>query len=138
MYAEFEAAIHSAAEAGEAMSGAAMSKLYAASLERFYGPSTDILPNDGIGWAVVLHFFLNFYVFQYATSITASAAIAQRILDEGPKASEAYLSMLKAGGSDYPIQLIRRAGIDLASPEPYRAVIARFSKAIDELEALIA
>ena len=91
-----------------------------------------------VEWAFIPHFYRAFYVYQYATSIAAAQAFAQRILDHEPGAVDTYLGLLKAGGSDYPYDLVKRAGVDLATPAPYRALVARMNRIMDEIEAILA
>jgi oligoendopeptidase F len=83
------------------------------------------------------HFYLNMYVFQYATSQTAGTALYQKILEEGEAGVENYKSLLRAGGSDYPYQLLLNAGVDMAKPEPYRAVVAKMNAIMDQMEILL-
>ncbi len=89
-------------------------------------------------WAYILHFYLNFYVYQYATCIAASAYFSERILSEGAAARDVYLGVLKAGGSDYPVDILKRAGLDMTTPAPYRALVAKFTRTLDALEAEMA
>ncbi len=91
-----------------------------------------------IEWAYIPHFFRNFYVYQYATCVAASAFFSERTLGGGPKERESYLDVLRAGGSDYPVEVIKRAGLDMTSPAPYQAVVAKFNRTLDQLEAELA
>ncbi|MBU1375810.1 MAG: oligoendopeptidase F [Alphaproteobacteria bacterium] len=137
MFAEFELAIHETAETGQALSGKRLSNMYFDLLQRYHGPKVTIAPAYGLEWALPGHFYRDFYVYQYATSVTAASAFAERIL--GGKAAErdAYLGALKAGGSDYPVDVLKKAGVDMTSPEPYRAMLAKFSRTLDEMERLL-
>jgi len=137
MFAEFELAIHETAEKGQALSGKRLSAIYLDLLKRYHGPKVTIEPVYGLEWALPAHFFRDFYVYQYATSVTAASAFAERIL--GGKAAErdAYLGVLKAGGSDYPVDVLKKAGVDMTSTEPYRAMLGKFSRTLDEMEKLI-
>jgi len=137
MFAEFELAIHETAEKGQALSGKRLSATYLELLKRYHGPKVTIEPVYGLEWALPAHFFRDFYVYQYATSVTAASAFAERIL--GGKAAErdAYLGVLKAGGSDYPVDVLKKAGVDMTSPEPYRAMLGKFSRTLDEMEKLL-
>ncbi len=83
------------------------------------------------------HFYYNFYVYQYATSIAASAMFSEQILAGDKEAYDRYLTLLKAGGSDYPYELVKKAGVDMASPEPYEALIRRMNAMMDEMEAIL-
>lgn len=139
MFAEFELAVHEVAEKGEALSGKRASAIYLDLLKRYHGPKVQIEDVYGLEWALPGHFFdYNFYVYQYATSVTAASAFAERILGGGPKERDAYLGALKAGGSDYPVDVLKRAGVDMTTPEPFRAMLGKFAKTLDEMEKLIA
>ena len=138
MFAEFELKIHDMAEAGEALSGATFTKLYGDLLRKYHGPAMKLEPNYSVEWAFISHFLsYNFYIFQYATSITGSVFFADRILNGGRAGANAFLDVLKAGGSDHPTNILRKAGLDLASPAPYRTLVGAFDRALDEAEKLI-
>ena len=138
MFAEFELAIHETSEKGEALSGKRASAIYLDLLKRYHGPKVKIEDVYGLEWALPGHFFdYNFYVYQYATSVTAASAFAERILGGGVKERDAYLGALKAGGSDYPVDVLKRAGVDMTTPEPFRAMLGKFEKTLDEMEKLI-
>ena len=87
-------------------------------------------------WAYIPHFYNDFYVYQYSTSIAAAAYFAKGVENGGAKARDNYLNVLKAGGSDYPTEILKRAGLDLSDPAPYRALVARTAAIIDQMEAL--
>jgi oligoendopeptidase F len=91
-----------------------------------------------VEWAYIPHFYHSFYVFQYATSIAAAQQFADSILKGQPGAAERYLGLLRAGGSDYPYELVKAAGVDLASPAPYRALAGRMNRIMDEIDAILA
>ena len=141
MFAEFELAIHEQVEQGASLSGEQLSKIYGDLLRRYHGDSQGVLKIDDlvtIEWAYIPHFYRDYYVYQYATSIAASQAFADRILKGEPGVVDTYLGMLKAGGSDNPYQLVKRAGVDLATPEPYHALVARMNAIMDQMEAILA
>ncbi len=141
MFAEFELKIHEEAEAGKPLSGARMTEIYCDLLKRYHGEAEGVMkidPTYCIEWAYIPHFYRNFYVYQYATSITGAALLAERIETGDPKQRDIFLDLLKAGGSDYPYDLYKKAGIDMATPEPYQALVARMNKIMDEMEALLA
>ena len=138
MFAEFELAIHDAAEAGDALSGEKMTAMYLALLKKYHGDAVIIDPLYGIEWAYIPHFYYDFYLYQYATSISASAYFSEKLLAGGPGVRENYLAVLKAGGSDYPVDILKRAGLDMTSPTPYRAIIAKFAATLDRVEAVMA
>jgi oligoendopeptidase F len=140
MLAEFELAIHEEIEAGRPLSGARMSELYLAILRKYYGEAEGVMtisPAYGIEWAYIPHFYFNFYVYQYATSIAGAARFTDAIIAEGKPAADRFLALLRAGGSDYPYELYKRAGIDMASPAPYRALISRMNRVLDDIESLL-
>lgn len=139
MFAEFELAIHEEIERGHPLSGARLTDIYCGLLKKYHGEAEGVMKVDPaycIEWAFVPHFFYNFYVYQYATSIAGAAEFTDQIVTEGRPAAERFLAMLRAGGSDYPYELYKRAGIDMASPAPYQALIARMNRIMDEIEAL--
>jgi oligoendopeptidase F len=138
MFAEFELMIHDAVERGEALSGENLTEMYRGLLTKYHGPNVIIEPVYAYEWAAVPHFYYNFYVYQYATSIAASVFFDQQVLTGGAKARDAYLNVLRSGGSDYPVEILKRAGLDMTSPAPYRALIAKFSATLDEVEKVMA
>ena len=141
MFAEFELATHEAAERGESLSGARFTKIYGDLLRRYHGSDQGVVriePREHLEWAYIPHFYYNFYVFQYATSLAASSQLAQEVLAGKPGAKERYLGLLKAGGSRLPHELLKEAGVDLATPAPYRALEARMNWAMDEIEKVLA
>jgi oligoendopeptidase F len=140
MFAEFELALYEAAERGEALSGEGISSIYADIQKRYHGHDEGVVVIDDLytnEWMFVPHFYRNMYVFQYATSQTAGTALYQKIKDEGESGVENYINLLRAGGSDYPYQLLLNAGVDMAKPEPYRAVVNKMNAIMDELESLL-
>jgi oligoendopeptidase F len=136
--AEFELAAHDRMEAGEGLSGEKFTAIYLDLLKRYHGPKVTIDPAYAIEWAYIPHFFNAFYVYQYATSIAAAAYFAQSIQHGGAKERDTYLTVLKAGGSDYPTEILKRAGLDMTTPTPYRALVKLMSDTMDQVEALIA
>jgi oligoendopeptidase F len=141
MFAEFELAIHEAVEKDQALTGEKLSRMYGDLLRRYHGHDQGVMRIDDaytIEWAYIPHFYLNFYVYQYATSIAASALLARDVMDGKPGARERYLGLLKAGGSRYPYEMLKEAGVDLASPAPYRALEERMNWAMNEIEKIVA
>lgn len=138
MFAEFELIAHDKAEAGEGLSGEAFTKIYYDLLARYHGPNVGLQPDYGNEWAYVPHFYNSFYVYQYATCLAAAVYFAGEIKKGGTKARDNYLAVLKAGGSDYPVEILKRAGLDMQGPEPYRAVVKALSDTLDEAEKLMA
>ncbi|MEQ1501043.1 MAG: oligoendopeptidase F [Myxococcota bacterium] len=139
MFAEFELAIHEKAEHGEPLTGGTLTAMYADLVRRYHGQSEGVVTVDDVWtheWEFIPHFYYDFYVFQYATSIAASAQLSDAVLRKDKGATERYLTMLKAGGSDDPYTLLKTAGVDLASPEPYRALAARMNAIMDQIDAI--
>ncbi|HEX6703948.1 MAG TPA: oligoendopeptidase F [Albitalea sp.] len=141
MFAEFERDIHARVDRGESLTGEALTQHYCAILKRYHGADQGVVTIDEpycIEWAYIPHFYNAFYVYQYATSIAASALFADRVASGDPKALERYLGLLRAGDSDYPYELVKAAGVDLATPAPYQAIVARMNGIMDRIEAILA
>ncbi len=139
MFGEFELAIHEEFEKGQPLSGARITELYCGIVKRYYGDSQGVMKIDPaycIEWASVPHFYYDFYVWQYATSMAGAAELTDTILKQGAPARARFLDMLRAGGSDYSYELYKKAGIDMATPAPYQALAARMNRLMDEIEAL--
>jgi len=123
------------------MSGEALTKTYCDILKRYHGVAEGVMTIDDaycVEWAYIPHFYSPFYVYQYATSIAASSLFARRVSAGEANALPRYLELLRAGGSDYPYDLVKRAGVDLATPAPYQALVARMNAIMDEIEAILA
>ncbi|HEX7656584.1 MAG TPA: oligoendopeptidase F [Sphingomonas sp.] len=138
MFAEFELEAHDKAEAGEGLSGDGFTKIYLDLLRRYHGQKVAIADTYGSEWAYIPHFYNSFYVYQYATCISAASYFARQILKGGAKERDNYLTVLKSGGSDYPVDILKRAGLDMTTPAPYQAVVAVFKDTLDQVEALMA
>lgn len=140
-FAEFEVAIHTQVEKGEPLTGASLSATYLEILKRYYGADAGVTHIDdlyGIEWAYIPHFYYNFYVYQYATSISAASLFSEDILAGKKGAADRYLGLLKAGAADDPYVLLKNAGIDMATPAPYDAVAHRMDAIMDQMEAIMA
>ena len=140
MFAEFELRIHEEVEAGEALSGAKMTEMYAQLVRQYHGSDEGVLDYDSayaVEWAFIPHFYRNFYVFQYATSIAGGTMFAERFLNGDQQARDDYLAVLSAGGSRYAYELLQDYGIDLATDAPYDALIARMDRIMDEIEVIL-
>jgi oligoendopeptidase F len=138
MFAEFELRMHEMAEAGEGLSGESLTRVYLDLLKRYHGPNFVIDAPYAIEWAYIPHFYSTFYVYQYATSISAGTWFAHSILNGGKAERERYLDVLRAGGSADPVDILKKAGLDMTSADPYRGLVADFKVTIDEIEALMA
>ena len=137
MFAEFQLAINDLANKGEGLSGEKMAALYLDLLKRYHGPKVQIEPVYAAEWSYIEHFYFGFYVWQYATSITAANFFAQKVMHGTPVGRDRYLSVLRAGGSDYGYNLLKMGGLDMATAEPYRLIVDSFGKILDQAEALI-
>lgn len=138
MFAEFELFIHDSAEKRIPLTPKYLKDKFL-ELNRFYfGPELQIDSELAIEWARIPHFYYNFYVYQYATGISAALALADGVRHEGAKARDRYLQFLRSGSSDYPINLLAKAGVDMRTPKPVHAAIDEFSQLVDALEQLLA
>jgi oligoendopeptidase F len=136
-FAEFELKIHEKAEGGNALTGDFLHSLYASIAQEYYGHEQRIcIVDDEIQseWAYIPHFYYNFYVYQYATSFTASAALSEKVLAGEEGAVSKYIDLLSSGGSDYPIELLKRVGVDMTTSQPLEATMARMNRVMDEIE----
>jgi oligoendopeptidase F len=141
MFAEFERNVHARVDRGEALTGEALSKTYCEILKRYHGDAEGVVKIDDVDcveWAFIPHFYTPYYVYQYATSLAASSLFARRVTANEPDALPRYLAMLKSGASDYPYELVKKAGVDLATPAPYQALVARMNSIMDRMEAILA
>lgn len=140
-FAEFEQKIHAQVEAGEPLTGESLSATYLDLLKRYYGHDAGVTRIDdayAIEWAYIPHFYYNFYVYQYATSIAAASLLAEDVQTRKPGAVDRYLTLLRAGGSDDPYVLLKAAGVDMATPAPYDAIARRMDRIMDEIEGILA
>ena len=141
MFAEFELAIHEELEQGKPLSGERMTDIYCGIVKQYYGDAEGVMkvdPEYCTEWEVVPHFYYNFYVYQYATSIAGAALMTDAVVHEGAAAQQRFIKLLSSGGSDYPYELYKRAGVDMATPAPYKALEARMNHVLDEIDALLA
>ncbi len=139
-FAEFELKTHEAAEKGEALTGEYLSKLYTDIVKRYYGHDKGICYVDDyieMEWAYIPHFYYNFYVYQYSTSFTASVSLAEKVLKGEKGMVDNYLKFLSSGSSDYPIELLKKAGVDMTSSEPFDKTIEAMNAIMDEIEKLL-
>lgn len=137
MFAEFEMLTHSKVENGDVLTPDKLCKLYKDIYQKYWGDKMVVDEEESYTWARVPHFYYNFYVFQYATGFAASEALAAKVKLEGEPSVKKYMDFLKAGSSDYPINILKNAGVDMNSPEPILAVTKKMSQIIDEIENLI-
>lgn len=140
-FAEFELGMHEMAQRGESVTGDALAKLYMDITKKYYGHDQGLcIVDDFIAheWSFIPHFYREFYVFQYATSFTASEALAQRVKACDAEAITRYLNLLSSGGSKYPIELLEDAGVDMSSDEPLDLTMNEMNRVMDEMEELLA
>jgi oligoendopeptidase F len=138
MFAEFEHRLHEMTERGEALTADSIGEVYAEIFERTLGPTLSFPGRAAIGWARIPHFYTGYYVYQYATGYAAAIALSRRVLAGGPAERNDYLGFLSAGDSDYPIDILRRAGVDLARPDAVRDTFDLFASLLDRLEEHLA
>ncbi len=139
-FAEFEWRIHEKVEKGEALTGDALGELYDGINKRYYGHDAGVcIVDDEIKseWANIPHFYYNFYVYQYATSFTASAALSELILAGDKAATKRYLELLSSGGSDYPVNLLKKAGVDMTTSDPFELTMKKMNRVMDEMEQIL-
>jgi oligoendopeptidase F len=140
-FAEFELRMHEMAEKGQPITGDALAKLYLDITKRYYGHDRGVsIVDDYIAheWSYIPHFYRSFYVFQYATSFTASAALVDKVKAGDPDAVRKYLAFLSAGGSKYPIDLLKDAGVDMTTDEPLNLAMKEMNRVMDEMEKILA
>lgn len=136
MFAEFEKMIHDKVEQGEALTPDVLSEMYYGLNKKYFGDDMVVDEDIALEWARIPHFYMNYYVYKYATGFSAATALSQQVLEEGQPAVDRYLEFLKSGGSDYPIELLKKAGVDMTSPEPIRQALKVFESTLIELEEL--
>ena len=137
MFAEFEQMIHEKVEAGGALTADELTSMYYDLNVKYYGKDMVVDEEIGFEWARIPHFYYNFYVFQYATGYSAAAALSKQVLEEGQPAVERFIDFLKTGSSDYPIEMLKKAGVDMTTSEPIKQAMQLFEKTLDQIEELL-
>ncbi|MBS4537230.1 oligoendopeptidase F [Clostridium sp. D2Q-11] len=137
MFAEFEKLIHERAENGESLTAESFSSIYRDLNKKYYGDDIVIDDNIAMEWARIPHFYYNFYVYQYATGFSAAIALSQKILNEGDESVDKYLTFLKSGSSNYPIEVLKSAGVDMTTEEPVNNALKIFGELVDKMEDLL-
>lgn len=137
MFAEFEREAHAMAERGEALSPAALNQLYAGLVADYFGPGLVMDDEVQYEWARIPHFYRPFYVYKYATGYSTAVALSEKILGEGEPAVRRYLEFLSMGGSAYPLDELRHAGVDLTTPAPVEAALTKFERILDDAERTV-
>lgn len=138
LFADFELQMHQMYERGEPLTADALSELYHKVASEYYAPEVVIDPQYDFTWLRIPHFYSNFYVYKYATSMAAALALSERVQNGGEKELQDYLGFLAGGSSKYPLELLKGAGVDMSSPAPIEAAMKKFGELVDELEVLLA
>jgi oligoendopeptidase F len=136
LYGRFELMVHEEVERGGALSPDQMTEWWTGLTKKYYGPSLGLDDFTGIKWARIPHFYLTYYVYQYATSYAASEAILDKMLAGEDSMIEKYLTLLSSGGKDYPIELLKECGVNMSGPAPFEATLKRFAEQVKELDKL--
>lgn len=137
MFAEFEKTIHEKAEGGEALTAESLSKIYSGLNRKYYGDEIVLDAGIEVEWARIPHFYYNFYVYQYATGFSAAVYFAEKIISGDLEARDLYIEFLKSGSSDYPTEILKKAGLDMTIPEPIDRALEKFGELVSEYEMLI-
>lgn len=137
MFSEFEAETHAKLESGIPLTTDLLMKIYFDLNSRYYGSEVKVDPLIGIEWARIPHFYRNFYVYKYATGLSAAISISKQILSEGKPAVDRYIEFLKSGNSDYSLNLLKKAGVDLTTEQPIQETFDEFEKSLAELEKIL-
>ena len=137
MFAEFEMIVYDKTEKGEALTAVTLSELYKNIYQKYWGQAMHVEDEEKYTWARIPHFYYDFYVYQYATGFAASEVLLNKVKTEGGSAVKKYLNFLKAGSSDYPINILKSAGVDMNSIEPVLAVSAKMDRILSEIESLL-
>jgi oligoendopeptidase F len=138
MFAEFEHLIHQKAQNNEALTADLLSKEYYALNKKYFGEEDIVIDEEiGLEWSRIPHFYYNYYVYQYATGFSAATALCKQILEEGEPAVKRYIDFLSAGSSDYPIEVLKKAGVDMTSSDPIKDACKVFEEKLNELEQLL-
>lgn len=137
MFAEYEKIIHEIAEAGQPLTPETLRAEYRKLLDVYFGPEMVVDPELELEGMRIPHFYRAFYVYKYATGLSAAIALSSKVLDGGPRDRDRYLSFLAAGGSKYPLDTLKTAGVDLTRPEPIRQAMEVFKNLVDKFEELV-
>ena len=140
LFAEFELAMHKKVEEGGSLTSDWLSEKYLELTRKYYGHDKGVMQVDDYiqnEWSIIPHFYYNYYVYQYATGLIASMALSNKVLNGGDAERERYLTLLKSGGNDYPLEILKKAGLDMTKPESIQAGIDNFSRLVDEMEVLV-
>jgi oligoendopeptidase F len=139
-FAEFELKIHEDAEQGKPLTGDTFCKIYKDITDKYYGNDQGICKVDdyiSMEWAFIPHFYRNFYVYQYSTSFTASISLAEKVMSDNQDALKNYMKFLSSGGSDFPIEILKKAGVDMTTSDPFEKTTIAMNKVMDEIEKIL-
>ncbi len=139
-FAEFELRIHEMVEKGESLTGDVLNQVYDEIVKKYYGHDKNVCVVDDeikAEWMYIPHFYYNFYVYQYATAYTASAALSERTLAGDKTATKKFIEFLSSGGSDYPINLLKKAGVDMTTSKPFELTMKKMNRVMDEMEIIL-
>jgi oligoendopeptidase F len=137
MFAEFEKIAHATVESGEPLTVEKFKEIYGGLLKKYFGPDFVIDDDLSLECFRIPHFYNAFYVYKYATGLSAAIALSQRVVNGGQKELNDYLSFLKGGCSKFPLDLLRDAGVDMEKPQPVETALKHFGKLVDELDELL-
>jgi len=137
MFAEFEKGIYDKSEAGETLTADLLDEIWHTLNAKYYGPEMVVDAEIDVEWARIPHFYMDFYVYQYVTGYAAATTLAEKMLQEGASAQQRYIGFLKSGGADYPLTILKNAGVDMSTSQPVELTLAKFSTMLDELELLL-
>jgi oligoendopeptidase F len=137
MFAEFEKIIHQKSESGEALTPQLLCEVYRQLNIKYFGDNIVIDTDIDMEWSRIPHFYNSFYVYKYATGFSAATSLSRQILEEGQPAVDRYLQFLSSGDSDYPIEILKKAGVDLSTSQPIVDALKVFEEMLNEMEKLI-
>jgi len=137
MFAEFEKVCHGSYGESKPLSGDDLCKIYSDLNKKYHGESCEADDRIKFEWSRIPHYYRSFYVYKYATGFSSAVAIANMIEEEGAPAVERYIDFLKAGDSEYPLDILRKTGVDLSTPAPIEAGMKMFKDLLDEFESLV-
>ena len=140
LFAQFELAMHQQVEQGKTLTAEWLNRTYLDLTREYYGHGKGVCEVGDyiqVEWSRIPHFYMNYYVFQYSTGLIASMALSDMVLNDPRRGSQQYLGALKAGGSDHPIAILKKAGVDMNDPAPYQAAFRRINRMLDEMEKIV-
>ncbi len=137
MFSEFEKKVHDVVERGGALTASSLSEIYSSINKDYFEPAVKIDAKIAMEWARIPHFYMNFYVFQYSTGFCSAVSLAKRVMAQEAGSREKYLKFLSSGSSDYAINLLKEAGVDMTTQQPILDALDVFEGLLDEMEAML-